>query len=630
MKPEPELWCECVCAGERQEESQWTRQTFSALDGREDESIRSDPISADADRGSDEYLGGVAASISFGLASATLSQVRVADGPGSYPASISVCFSSRRNTASGGLHSAFSPELDDPTRSQLRLSMTRRMRKEQSFEVDQDLLRGLSLRSTLQGLGWMWRLSPREVSPSAWQRLQRKSKPVQSLDMFISHTWKTGGIPKMLALFLSSGWRFALLAWLVAQLLSTMIYLACPDCIITPFTFKASVLDFEGYCPLAPWMIVAGIVGTVFGFLSAPYFPFQKFGASSSGDMCFVDIACIHQKDSDLKQRGIYSIGGFLKRARELRVLWTPPYLSRMWCIFELAAYRKANPAGRITLAPIFIEHSVHLVAVSLWGCVICYWGALAFDLTEVYGFLVGLLLPLGIALLPVACIVHGLRYFFCAKHRLFQDLRRFKLESAECSEEFDAMFVHTAIQSWYGSTASFEHFVQETLVQEIPEVTISPGYCLLLATIPVTGALEECMATQRGGAPTDVVLSSLIGHVYGVTLCWVMVCLKLLYHLCDRFAMPFEPGLCNYMRTLAVYVMVGLTFLAGAIVGEVSYRYSLLASAMFAVCTSLACGFAYGWIKLCPGGCTPAFFLRQDLPQTRAETTPHQIPHMT
>eukprot|EP00439_Symbiodinium_sp_Y106_P009462 s3629_g1.t1 len=198
MKPEPELWCECVCAGERQEESQWTRQTFSALDGlgREDESIRSDPISADADRGSDEYLGG------------------------SYPASISVCFSSRRNTASGGLHSAFSPELDDPTRSQLRLSMTRRMRKEQSFEVDQDLLRGLSLRSTLQGLGWM----------------------------------KTGGIPKMLALFLSSGWRFALLAWLVAQLLSTMIYLACPDCIITPFTFKASVLDFEGYCPLAPWM----------------------------------------------------------------------------------------------------------------------------------------------------------------------------------------------------------------------------------------------------------------------------------------------------------------------------------------------------------------------------------------
>ncbi|CAE7172090.1 hypothetical protein AK812_SmicGene34695 [Symbiodinium microadriaticum] len=626
----PDLWCECVCADQRQEESQWTRQALAAVDGCEDEPVRSDPISADIGLSHSECLGGVAASISFGLGSATLSQVRVADGPGSYPASTSVCISSQRNTASGGLHSAFSPELDDPTRSQLRLSMTRRLQTDQSFEVTQDLLRGLSLRSTLQGLGWMWRLSPKDISPSAWQRLQRKSKPVQSLDIFISHTWKTGGIPKMLALFLSSGWRFALLAWLVAQVLTTMIYLACPECIITPITFKSRVLDFEAYCPLEPWMIVAGMVGTVSGFLSAPYFPFQKFGASNSGDMCFVDIACIHQQDSVLKQRGIYGIGGFLKCARELRVLWTPPYLSRMWCIFELAAYRKANPSGRITLAPIFIEHSVHLVAVSLWGCVICYWGALALDLTEDYGYFIGLVLPLGIALLPVACIVHGLRYFFCAKHRLFQDLRRFKLESAECSEEFDAVFVHTAIQSWYGSTAAFEHFVQETLVQEIPEVTISPGYCLLLATIPVTMALEECMAVARGGAPTDVVLSSLIGHVYGLTLCWVMVCLQLLYRLCDRFAVPFEPGFCNFMRTLAVYIMVAFCFLVGAVVGEVAYRYSLLASAMFATCTTLMCGFAYGWIALCDGKCTFDSCLRaQHLPQTRAETVPHQIPPM-
>ncbi|CAE7724372.1 unnamed protein product [Symbiodinium sp. CCMP2456] len=109
------------------------------------------------------------------------------------------------------------------------------------------------------------------------------------------------------------------------------------------------------------------------------------------------------------------------------------------------------------------------------------------------------------------------------------------------------------------------------------------------------------------------------------------MVCLKLLYHLCDRFAMPFEPGFCNYMRTLAVYVMVGLCFLVGAVVGEVSYRYSLLASVLFATCTTLMCAFSYGWIELCDGGCTPSWCLRApDLPQTRAETTPHHgIPRM-
>ena len=29
---------------------------------------------------------------------------------------------------------------------------------------------------------------------------------------------------------------------------------------------------------------------------------------------------------------------------------------SRLWCVFELAAYRKANPDGKIRLAPLFVE----------------------------------------------------------------------------------------------------------------------------------------------------------------------------------------------------------------------------------------------------------------------------------
>ena len=102
-------------------------------------------------------------------------------------------------------------------------------------------------------------------------------------------------------------------------------------------------------------------------------------------------------------------------------------------------------------------------------------------------GYFFGLLLPLGLALLPVAIVVHGLRFFFCAKHQLFQDLQHFRLASAECSEQFDALFVHSAIEAWYGSTEAFEHFVQTVLVREIPAVTVSAGYCVLLATIPVT-----------------------------------------------------------------------------------------------------------------------------------------------
>ena len=86
---------------------------------------------------------------------------------------------------------------------------------------------------------------------------------------------------------------------------------------------------------------------------------------------------------------GIYGIGGFLAVSRELRVLWSPPYLSRLWCVarlrfmgrrfvlietlardpssqlpnstevFEIAAFRKANPLGKLVFQPLFVERDI-------------------------------------------------------------------------------------------------------------------------------------------------------------------------------------------------------------------------------------------------------------------------------
>ena len=44
---------------------------------------------------------------------------------------------------------------------------------------------------------------------------------------------------------------------------------------------------------------------------------------------CFLDVASINQSDETLKERGIYGLGGFLKASKELRIMWSPPYLSR-------------------------------------------------------------------------------------------------------------------------------------------------------------------------------------------------------------------------------------------------------------------------------------------------------------
>ena len=46
--------------------------------------------------------------------------------------------------------------------------------------------------------------------------------------------------------------------------------------------------------------------------------------------MCFLDVVSINQVDPELMDRGIYGLGGFLAASSELRILWSPPYLSRL------------------------------------------------------------------------------------------------------------------------------------------------------------------------------------------------------------------------------------------------------------------------------------------------------------
>ena len=52
--------------------------------------------------------------------------------------------------------------------------------------------------------------------------------------------------------------------------------------------------DFRAICPVGPWITVASLLATVTGLLVSPYFP----GAHGRHDMCFMDLASIHQTDT--------------------------------------------------------------------------------------------------------------------------------------------------------------------------------------------------------------------------------------------------------------------------------------------------------------------------------------------
>ena len=48
-----------------------------------------------------------------------------------------------------------------------------------------------------------------------------------------------------------------------------------------------------------------------------------------------------------------------LRQAPSASWLDVVPLVQGLWCIFELAAYREANPTGRIVLVPLYVEITV-------------------------------------------------------------------------------------------------------------------------------------------------------------------------------------------------------------------------------------------------------------------------------
>ena len=184
-----------------------------------------------------------------------------------------------------------------------------------------ELMRGISLRSTLRQGGRLWRHSPCDLSVAQREQLFAASKPTARYDKFLSHTWWTHGRWKSLSLLIHFGWPAMLIAWIFGITLSFALCLM--DLLPALCSFEVLAVDFRGQVPYGCWIMLAGFIAPIGGLLVFPYVPCPW------SDTCFLDFVCIHQTDSVQMQQGIRCIGSFLAASKELRVLWSSPYLSR-------------------------------------------------------------------------------------------------------------------------------------------------------------------------------------------------------------------------------------------------------------------------------------------------------------
>merc|ERR1712048_231982 len=104
------------------------------------------------------------------------------------------------------------------------------------------------------------------------------------------------------------------------------------------------------------WLTVFGpMVGLLFLFVGS-----ALPRCFSSEKHLFLDVVCICQADDDLKAAGIRSLKTFLRNSRQLHVMWSPAYFSRLWCVYELAAFLSiSGNASQIRVYPLFVESSL-------------------------------------------------------------------------------------------------------------------------------------------------------------------------------------------------------------------------------------------------------------------------------
>ena len=182
------------------------------------------------------------------------------------------------------------------------------------------------------------------------------STPVDHLDAFISHNWCVSRRRQWLALCL----QYHLLVAVVGSFLTAAV-LAC-----------MTTLGILHLSPVDARREREGVYCGVLGFLT--FHTLLLFGADVLPRGClwpskvFLDKACIHQVDENLKRQGIESLGSFLCFSWSFVVLYTRDYTQRVWTVYEMACFLCFHPEGRLVWLPVNLPPLVlvgihHIVA---------------------------------------------------------------------------------------------------------------------------------------------------------------------------------------------------------------------------------------------------------------------------
>jgi len=373
------------------------------------------------------------------------------------------------------------------------------------------------------------------------------------IDAFLSHEWMTPGWLKMagLAFYLNTP-RAVAAAVLVHAVLHALELAGAYTFPIPPVHGDTRMFDGSEVVPSMRLQMHCALPMLVF-FLVLRYGQELPWGTR----YCFLDKTCIHQTDEAKKAIGIKQLGAFLRYSEHMVVLWQPKYFTRLWCVYELAAFMHMNKdCRRVSFLP--LKLSVFAIALNVFHSVatICFcillpwtlllpehaeWVAEVVPKAAQYPYL--WLVCVVLNFVGLYALTSPFFWMFCKWHmrdrkELLQQVRTFEFEKAECLKESDREFVQEQIEHWFGEVAQFEHYVRTAVAERVEEmlneqgpvpyhvVTVGSLSHILVSSTIIINAVQDgipnlvniCIAFASICFFTDAIAMRLITDLAGTT----------------------------------------------------------------------------------------------------------------
>ncbi|CAE7780002.1 unnamed protein product [Symbiodinium sp. CCMP2592] len=356
------------------------------------------------------------------------------------------------------------------------------------------MLRVTPAHRALCGLGYAMRQGP--YSSTEWYHF---SSEAEQIPQFWTHSWR-GRVWFKIALLHVICNGFA------ALVLGTLVV------VFTSIPIVKLGLSIQ-------WALLAGLVTSCLGLVL--WRPSRKI---------FFDKICIAQKDPKLQAEGVVNVGAAVKNSQSMLVCWDPTYLSRLWCVLEVAAFLKTHEnAAELIIRPT----SWGPLAIVLFGTFWAWSGMSQWNASLILGSLESEQLgPMTVALVYSAVnAVNHMLFMPWISHFWRSHLRDLEKACTQLSDfRFDrdvschccaighvnpitgkAMIcdhetIGECLRIWFGSTSEFEQVIRDrvapTFKQSFRKHPL-PYNWILGATVP-TLWISICNAVQAAHDGSD------------------------------------------------------------------------------------------------------------------------------